>query len=335
LADRQAALFASARQRALTFGAEGQRIARRMTKQPALAAHLGVDTGISVPIVSDAGNGRLLLWDLADPGFDRLAHACQVAEEIGRAFEREERARLEQVVAVNGAVSGVREAIARDLHDSAAQFLAGTMFRLEALRRRISADQDTDAGSEIVAIKNAMRLEQLQLRHLIGQLRRGKTADRQTDLRQELAALLSEVGANWHLVATLDCAPGPMTVPITLSHEVRQLVREGLANAARHGGGDTVLVELATAGAWLRLTITDNGQGFSKESIGPDGEIRLRPRSIAGRVAALGGTLAIMPAEPHGAKLSIGLPLRPVAGKGSDSHAQENSGDSQPLTAKV
>ncbi|WP_295636011.1 histidine kinase [Novosphingobium sp.] len=317
-----AVLFDSVHRRALSFGPGGQRIALRPQRPPELAEKLGVETGISVPITSDAGSGRLLFWGLADPGFDSLALAQAAAGEIGRAFEREERARLAQVVAVNGAVSGVREAIARDLHDSAAQFLAGTMFRLEALRRRMVGEPDpsVDPGTEIAAIKNAMRLEQRQLRNLIGQLRRGESADRQTDLAQELTALLGELGTHWHLAATLDGrlerGNGPIIVPATLSHEVRQLVREGVANAARHGGGDAVRVEVARVGAWLWLTISDNGRGFPAEAIGAEGRIALRPRSIAGRVAALGGSLAISAAEPHGATLSIGLPLRPVSGLG-------------------
>ena len=322
-------LFASARHRALAFGPAGQRIALTPARPPVLAAHLGVDSGISVPITSDAGTGRLLLWDLADPGFDQLALAQAAAGEIGRAFEREERARLAQVVAVNGAVSGVREAIARDLHDSAAQFLAGTMFRLEALRRRVVGEPHpgVDAGTEIVAIKNAMRLEQAQLKNLIGQLRRGETADRQTELAQELTALLGEVGTHWRVAATLDCGHEPIIVPATLSHEVRQLVREGMANAARHGGADAVRVELAGSGAWLWLTISDNGRGFPAGAVGPGGEIAMRPLSIAGRVAALDGSLAISAADPHGARLMIGLPLRPVGGKDRVLRDPEHAGE--------
>ena len=344
-----AVLFDSPRRRALAFGPGGQRIALRPERPPALAANLGVETGISVPITSDAGSGRLLFWDLADPGFDSLALAQAAAGEIGRAFEREERARLAQVVAVNGAVSGVREAIARDLHDSAAQFLAGTMFRLEALRRRMVGEPDPslDPGTEIAAIKNAMRVEQTQLRNLIGQLRRGEPADRQTDLVQELSALLGELGTHWHLATTLehglehghdyglDCghdrANGPIIVPVTLSHEVRQLVREGVANAARHGGGNLVRVELSGVGAWLWLTISDNGRGFPPETIGADGQIALRPRSIAGRVAAMGGSLAISATEPHGATLSIGLPLRLASGESGGPVTGEDR-DSRPAS---
>ena len=314
-AHMQALLFDSARRRALLFGPGGQRTAVPLDRAPPLAARLGVETGISVAISSDAGDGRLLLWDLADPCFDRLSLARQAAGEIGRAFEREERARLAQALAVSGAVagavSGVREAIARDLHDSAAQFLAGTMFRLEALRRRLG-DQETHAGAEIVAIKDAMRSEQVELRELIGQLRRGETADRQTDLARELAALLSELGAHWHLTAALVDGGDPIMVPVSLSHEVRQLVREGVANAARHGGGDRVAVDLAEADAWLTLAITDNGRGFPADEPGAPG---VRPSSIAGRVAALGGSLAVAAVEPHGARLSIALPLRPIRAK--------------------
>lgn len=311
-----AMLFDSRHGRALVFDA-GRRRAIPLDQAPPLAARLGVDTGIAVPIASDAGNGQLLLWGLVDPCFDRLALACQAAEEIGRAFEREERARLEQAMAVAGAVSRVREAIARDLHDSAAQFLAGTMFRLEALRRSFGAEQVAQADGEIVAIKHAMRIEQAELRALIGQLRRGHSdsqstelqTERQTDLARELDTLLGELGAHWRLATTLDHPQEPIMVPVSLSHELRQLVREGVANAARHGGGDRVDLELAATGASLQLVIADNGCGFPASASSVAG---VRPKSIEARVAALGGSLAITAAEPHGARLLITLPLRPM-----------------------
>jgi signal transduction histidine kinase len=58
------------------------------------------------------------------------------------------------------------------LHDSVAQFLAGTLFRLEALRRWIREGNDPD--TEIVAIKEALRREQAQMRRMIERLRLGE-----------------------------------------------------------------------------------------------------------------------------------------------------------------
>jgi signal transduction histidine kinase len=49
----------------------------------------------------------------------------------------------------------LRDALARDLHDGVAQFLAGTLFRLEALSRWIREGQDPTA--EINDLKSALR----------------------------------------------------------------------------------------------------------------------------------------------------------------------------------
>lgn len=310
-----AMLFDAPRRRALALQPDALRIALHPSRAPSLAAHLGVKHGIIAPIESDAGAGQLLVWDLTDPSFDRLALATQAADEIGRAFEREERARFAQRIAVAGAVSGVREAVARDLHDSAAQFLAGSMFRLEALRRRITGDDGVAA--EIIEIKDAMRTEQVELRALIGQLRGGEALgaaapDRRIDLHAELATLVGELGAHWHVDARLELGTRPVLVPVTLAHEVRQLVREAIANAARHGRSDRVTLGLAESERRLSLTVIDNGQGFPEVA----GGAPVLPRSIAGRVAALGGILAVEPADPAGsppgARLTICLDLQPA-----------------------
>ncbi len=77
-------------------------------------------------------------------------------------------------------------------------------------------------------------------------------------------------------------------------------MREGIANAVRHGQASRVGVELSAAMGGLQLQITDNGTGF------PASDTPLSPRSIAERVAALGGTLAIA-SSPGDTRLNIEL----------------------------
>jgi signal transduction histidine kinase len=96
-------------------------------------------------------------------------------------------------LAKSSAVAEVRNALARDLHDSVVQFLAGTMFRLEALRRRLRDGKDPEG--EIEAMKDALRREQAQLRVMIDRLRRGEDGDRTSDITEELRSLVEEMAA--------------------------------------------------------------------------------------------------------------------------------------------
>jgi signal transduction histidine kinase len=200
--------------------------------------------------------------------------------------------------------SALRDALARDLHDSVAQFLAGTQFRLEALTRWIRAGHDPT--SEIAGLQAALRREQGELGATIRRLRRGEEGDRRTDVVEELETLLSELGHHWHIRVRLVSPVRPMLVSIGLAYELRQVLREAVANAARHGNCREVAVTLAGEGAQLRLTISDDGSGFPVPAREP------RPKSISERIEALGGTLNICDNAP-GVMLDIALPSRNAA----------------------
>lgn len=265
-----------------------------------LADLCDVNEGILASFSTANGRAQLLIWGIPDICYDDLGPAGALAREIGMAIDREEMASLAQ----SSAVSGVRNALARDLHDSVAQFLAGTLFRIEALRRWMREGNDPE--TEINAIKEALRREQAQLRVMIERLRRGEEGDRRTDLVEELETLLEEVGHHWHVTTSLDASPRPFTVSIQLAHELRQLVREAVANAAKHGHSSHVTIALRQDDTSMKLVIGDNGMGFSK------GNQARRPRSIGERVDALGGTLGICDNQP-GARLDIELPMRIAA----------------------
>lgn len=295
LAPRPAALFDVRNGRMLTHEAGDPALIRAQEKlQSRLAQTLGADTGIMVSVQSVTGSGHLVAWDTDALSFDDIGLMDAIADELGRALDREEMARLGR----NAAETGVRHAVARDLHDSVAQFLAGTLFRLEALRRWIREGNDPEG--EIDSIKNALRREQGQLRLLIERLRRGQESDRRTDIAEELQDLLAEAGAHWHIETELLLPDHPLPVSVQLSHEIRQLVREAIANAARHGRCKTVRVRIDDAGGQIRLSITDDGVGF------PPLDTPSRPRSITERVEALGGSFELH-SSGGGARLEIAL----------------------------
>lgn len=288
---RPTAIFNIARQRQLVFAEPGVE-AITGPVELRLAELVGANEGLIVPIQSVTGCGHLVAWDCSTLGPDDLALMRVLAEQIGHALDREVMSSL----ARRTAEIGVRHAVARDLHDSVAQFLAGTLFRLEALRRWIRDGNDPEG--EIDSIKNALRREQGHLRLLIERLRRGEEGDRRTEIADELRDLLAEAGTHWHIETELIIPDRPQPISVVLSHEIRQLVREGIANAVRHGKCSKVRVELADENGLLKLSITDDGIGF------PNLPGTARPRSISERVEALGGQL-IMRSNPSGARLEI------------------------------
>lgn len=291
---------------ALIHRTRGRRIISRLRTYPLalsgsinapLAELCGIDEAMIVSFETAAGPGQLLIWGIQDMSIDDLPLMEMIGHHLSTELDREDLAELARAASA----AALRDALARDLHDSVAQFLAGTLFRLEALSRWIREGQDPTG--EINDLKSALRREQGELRAMIQRLRRGEEGDRRTDLVEELEALLGEMSQHWHIAVKLEPETRPMPVSISLAYELRQVIREAVANAARHGECREVAISLGRGAAGLTLRIADDGNGFPADR-GPP-----RPRSISERIEALGGTLAICHNHP-GALLEIALPNR-------------------------
>ncbi|GEN99010.1 two-component sensor histidine kinase [Novosphingobium sediminis] len=293
----RAALIDLARGRRITSRASSYPLALSGPINAPLAEHCGINEAMIVTFETAAGPGQLLIWGIPDMCVDDLPLVETIGRHLSTELDREDLAELAQAASA----AALRDALARDLHDSVAQFLAGTLFRLEALSRWIREGHDPTA--EINDLKTALRREQGELRAMIQRLRRGEEGDRRTDLVEEMETLLGEMSQHWHIAVRLDAQVRPMPVSIGLAHELRQVLREAVANAARHGCCREVVVSVSTGGPGLTLRIADDGEGFPADSPPP------RPRSISERVEALGGTLSICHNHP-GALLEIALPNR-------------------------
>ena len=204
-----------------------------------------------------------------------------LAREVGAGFDRQSTFSLMR----EGAVNRMRDAVARDLHDTIAQSLAGAALRLEGLRKWIASGGDPEP--EIQSIKAALKTEQVQVRALISSLRSGKTVFPDASAASAFSQLLKELSGYWGIEAVLNAKSRTVAIPGWQIHDLRQIVREGVANAVRHGGAKRVEVSVTANSERFELVIADDGRGFSAFAQG------VRPRSIGERVEQLGGELEV------------------------------------------
>ena len=278
--------------------------ARELRTPLALARLRGIETGLALPVRCVSGSALIVLGDLPGAGADFVTLGAILAREIGSAFDRGAVLEFEREVLL----SRTRGAIARDLHDSVAQSLAGACFRLEALRRAVAPE--LPAATEILAIRDALRREQGHVRKLIDALRSPVAPPELRDLVSDLGTTGADAAAHWD-VAVAVSAPGRIAVSGWISHELQQLLREAVANAARHGQARQVKVNVSQADGRLDLDITDDGNGFDIAA-----ETR-HPWSIRERVAMLGGQLEV-DSGTAGTRLSINLPIaQPITRPGA------------------
>jgi signal transduction histidine kinase len=92
-------------------------------------------------------------------------------------------------------------------------------------------------------------------------------------------------------------------IPSRLHLDIQQMVREAVANAARHAGAKSISIELAAARGSLRLDLTNDGARYPRT-----GESIEMPQSLRERVEQAGGEIEI--SRGMGVtKLSISLPI--------------------------
>jgi signal transduction histidine kinase len=274
------------------------------TIDPHFADQYRLETGLAIRVRCDDYEGELLALNIEGLCADDLGTAVTLGREISALFDRSAMLAVSEETAFNRA----RMSLARDLHDSVVQVLAGASFRLEALKSWIKAGRDPEP--EIDAVKADLTGEQKNIRTFIASLRSGRTSMKQTDLAAGLPALCEQIQRRWNLDCDLTRPPGELVAPIWIEHELHQIIREAAANAARHGRATALNIALRDGDGDLELNITDNGVGFPGTGSGGsgDGGQAASPWSVHERVKGLGGTLSLF-SGGGGSRLQIKVPI--------------------------
>jgi signal transduction histidine kinase len=296
---RAVRIFDRRQGRTLQAAANGQVTGHRGQTNEEFAAVCMVDEALAVPISGSTGRGEILLVGIDGLSRDHVQLGGPLAREIGAAFDRHTANELANKMVA----SRTREAIARDLHDSVVQTLAGAALRVEALRTRVQ--QGGDLEPEIDAVQGALREEQTHVRSLIARLRKGSIGEGAMEAASVFRVLLQGLEARWNVVIRFESRIEPVAIASWMAHELDGILREAVANAVRHGGATEVCVELTGTSAGLTVAINDNGHGFAAGA-----DVR-KPRSISDRVDRWGGTLSVQPSS-KGVHLQIALPLEDV-----------------------
>lgn len=225
-----------------------------------------------------------------------------------------ERRRL--AAALVSAQEAERMRIAADIHDDAVQSLVVLGMRLELIADR--ADERTRADLSTMSASVGASLQ--SLRDLIFRL---------TPASLEREGLAAAIGES---IDSLAVVPGQMiSLRTELTAEPRtevalvlyRIAQEALANARRHSAAGAVDVTLALDGRGVRLTVRDDGRGFTL--VGDDLPRRaghLGLRSMRERAELAGGWLEVNASPGHGTVVTAWVPMEDVpASPGRDGAA--------------
>ena len=245
-------------------------------------------TEVLLLTVGDQSIGVLaVVWEAAAEPFvaDLLPPLEVFAQQAGLALvaarARQDRLRM--------ALLEDRDRIARDMHDNVIQRLFATGLSLQSATRLAQHPTLRDRLEEAVEELDAAIKD---VRHAIFGLH--AVRDRGT-LEEEIRQLVRTAADALGFTPDLEIDKSVEGFSRGLEADVLAVVREGVANVARHARATEVLVHVTGRGD---VVVSDNGVGLGVNLT------RSGLANLAKRAQARGGSLSLKPREPHGTILS-------------------------------
>lgn len=196
-----------------------------------------------------------------------------------------------------------RQRMARELHDTLAQGLAGLVLQLEAADSHLSGGRPERAQTIVQQAMTRARATLAESRRAIDGLRGRLPDDLMQAIPDEVERFISSTG----VPCTLE-----LSLPESLSETVRDFVfrtvAEGLTNIARHARARHARVSIRSSGDVLEIEIGDDGIGFDPardmERMGHYGLT-----GLCERARQAGGELEIESGAGKGTTLRMQFPI--------------------------
>jgi signal transduction histidine kinase len=205
-------------------------------------------------------------------------------------------------------ISQLRENLARNMHDSLIQQLFAIGIGIDSVVRVVNDPEAERLRRCQEQLQNTID----EIRQMVHELDAGPLIDPTEVQRRELGGVVEE------MAMALGFTPEFHTnltevLSTDLRYDVIAVIREALANAARHSGADAVTVTVDRSRSHLNVAVSDNGCGFDTSEWTPQSNQTSPPtshglRNMAKRAQRLGGDLTLRSTQP-GTEVIWSVPL--------------------------
>ncbi len=169
----------------------------------------------------------------------------------------------------HSAVLEERNRIARELHDTLEQELAGITMQLD-LAADCFQPAPRVAQQALETARNMSRHSMVEARRSVWDLRCQLLED--GDLVSALAQIVDPLVLREHAKVDIKIQGSPVRLPGQLEMNLLRIGQEAVANAVKHGRARQVYIELLYAPKSVCLTVIDDGRGFASSQPPPTGQ---------------------------------------------------------------
>lgn len=234
--------------------------------------------------------------------YSRQAEARERAQQLARELETANRQLSEYAARVEDlTIANERQRIARELHDTLSQGLAGLILQLEAADAHLDHQRIDKARGIVTDAMTQARVTLADARRAIDDLRQTAPDALEATVCREVTRFGEATGLVAECRVDQDLEP-----PDATSEAVVRIVSEALTNVARHARARRVTVSVRRDGNDLCVTVSDDGVGFDPAAVPPGhyGLIGVRERT-----RLIGGRIELASRPGGGTTLTARLPL--------------------------
>jgi signal transduction histidine kinase len=221
----------------------------------------------------------------------------------------------------SSAVLEERNRIARELHDTLEQELAGITMQLDLA---VDCFQQAPGVAQhaLQTARDMSRHSMIEARRSVWDLRCQLLEN--GDLVSALKQIVEPLVPHEQTKVDFKVQGSPVRLPGPVEINLLRIGQEAVANAVKHGGARQVSVELRYESASVCLTVSDDGQGFAAEKSSPTGHFGLL--DMRERAQSMGSHLGIASEHGRGTRIAVEVPLQPAEGIDEDLKADTYSG---------
>lgn len=169
-----------------------------------------------------------------------------------------------------------RQRMARELHDTLAQGVAGLVLQLEAVKAHLASNRNERASAIVEQSLTRARSTLAESRAAIDDLRAAST-DVSDSVREKLERFTQATG----IPCELEISVNENQLALEITNHALNILNESLTNIARHAQATQVKVVFAIQDKNLQLEVRDNGKGFdvNKNTSGHYGLVGMHERA--------------------------------------------------------
>ena len=253
---------------------------------------------------------------------ERLGLLTTIAAQVGVALEnarlyRERQESLQSYVRqVTQAQEEERRRIARDLHDETAQELVQLTRKLEELRRDVEPALGPSVDHLLAKTRDALS----SVRRFSRDLRPSVLDD--LGLVAALETTVEEVDRRLPQGARVEVVGTPRRVDLAVEVALFRIGQEALRNVEKHARAKSVAVGLVFADDLIRLSVTDDGDGFTTPANAATDLPRRGKLGLVGmreRAELVGASFDLQSAPGLGTRITVDVPQGRGVGPASPS----------------